>query len=125
MTQRANSPLRTVVADDSAAFRAALRRMLATLPHIQVIAEAADGAEALQRVTESAPDLLLLDLRMPKFNGLEVLQRLYAMRARVQVVVLSAEMENFELSLGDGWTVALVAKGDIDRLIQTLRALAP
>ncbi len=74
---------------------------------------------------ELAPDLLLLDLRMPKFDGLEVLQRLYAMGARVQVVVLSVEAENYHLPLGDSRTVALVSKGDIDRLIEALRALRP
>lgn len=125
MVQRAKFPVRTVVADDSAHFRAALLRILATMPHIQVIAEARDGAETLRLVDELAPDLLLLDLRMPNFDGLEVVQRLYAMGARVQVVVLSAEIENYHPPPGDGRTVAVVPKDNIDRLIETPRSLRP
>lgn len=103
----------------------ALLCLLNTLPHIQVIGEAEDGEGALQLVTELDPDLLLLDVCMPKLDGLEVLAHLRAIHARVQVVVLSAEMEQFVLFWQESGVAALVNKGNVTYLIQILLTLRP
>jgi two-component system, LytTR family, response regulator len=65
--------LRTVVVDDEAPARAALREYLETHPDIDVVAECANGFEAVKAVTELHPDLLFLDIQMPKLDGFEVL----------------------------------------------------
>lgn len=64
--------IRVVVADDQPAVRAGLVSLLSLVEDIEVVAEAADGTEAIQKVIEHKPDVLLLDIRMPNKNGLEV-----------------------------------------------------
>ena len=65
--------LRTVLVDDEAAARALLREYLETHPDIEIVAECANGFEAVKAVTELHPDLLFLDIQMPKLDGFEVL----------------------------------------------------
>jgi two-component system, LytTR family, response regulator len=65
--------LRTVVVDDEAPARAVLREYLGTHPDVEVVAECANGFEAVKAVTELHPDLLFLDIQMPKLDGFEVL----------------------------------------------------
>jgi two-component system LytT family response regulator len=65
--------LRTIVVDDEAAARALLREYLETHPDIEIVAECANGFEAVKAVTELHPDLLFLDIQMPKLDGFEVL----------------------------------------------------
>ena len=67
------TPLRVVVVDDEPLARAVLREYLASEPHVEVVAECANGFEAVKAVSELTPDLLLLDVQMPKLDGFEVL----------------------------------------------------
>ena len=68
--------LRVVIADDEPPARARLRRLLADHAEITVVAEAVDGASAVQAIEAAAPDLVLLDIQMPELDGFEVLQAL-------------------------------------------------
>jgi two-component system, LytTR family, response regulator len=68
--------LRTVIVDDEAPARALLREYLAAEPDVQVVAECANGFEALKAIAEHTPDLVLLDVQMPKLDGFEVLELL-------------------------------------------------
>lgn len=118
------TPARIIVADDSEAFRTALCDFLAGTPEIDVVAVAQDGGEALQLVQETHPDLLILDLQMPKVDGWEVLARLRAMNAQVRVLVLSSHSGVlFEDMALDRGASAYVAKGNIQRLLDTLLRL--
>lgn len=85
--------LRVVIADDHALVRAGVGRLLETLPHVQVLAEAADAAEALQVVERNPPDVLMLDLSMPSGGGLQVLEQVRARWPAVRVLVLSMHRE--------------------------------
>jgi DNA-binding NarL/FixJ family response regulator len=67
---------RILVADDFAEWRARARLILQARPEWQVIAEACDGLQAVQRTSELHPDIVLLDLRMPILNGIEAAQRI-------------------------------------------------
>jgi two-component system LytT family response regulator len=69
-----DSPLRTIVVDDEPLARQVLREYLAAMPDITVIAECANGFEAVKAVAELAPDLVLLDVQMPKLDGFEVVE---------------------------------------------------
>jgi two-component system LytT family response regulator len=69
-------PLRAVIVDDEELARAVLREHLAAHPDVQVVAECVNGFEAIKAVSAHAPDLLLLDIQMPKLDGFEVLQLL-------------------------------------------------
>jgi DNA-binding NarL/FixJ family response regulator len=78
-----------VIADDHLVVRRGLRALLESEADISVVAEAADGREALEKVEEWDPDVLVLDLVMPAVPGLEVLRQLERRAARTRVVILS------------------------------------
>jgi len=66
--------LRVVIVDDEEPARLALRQDLADIPHVEIVAECANGFEAVKAVTECQPDLLILDVQMPKLDGFDVLE---------------------------------------------------
>jgi two-component system chemotaxis response regulator CheB len=113
MPQDGAAGVRVVVADDSAVMRRLISDALRVPGSIEVVAEAADGDEALAACESHAPDVLTLDLSMPRTNGLEVLERLRATRSRVRVVVVSAfspTLVERALDVLDAGATDLVAK---------------
>ena len=70
----AAAALRVVIVDDEALARGLLRELLAAHPDVEIVAECSNGFEAVQAVTERQPDLLLLDVQMPKLDGFDVLE---------------------------------------------------
>lgn len=81
--------LRVVVADDHPVYREGLAMVLATLPGITVVGEAADGAEAVRLAGDLRPDVVLMDLSMPGLGGVEATRRIVADLPDVAVLVLS------------------------------------
>jgi len=71
-------PIRILLTDDQALFRAGLRVVLDAQPDMEVVGEASDGAEALDRIRELRPDVLLLDMRMAGVDGVETVRRLFS-----------------------------------------------
>jgi two-component system, NarL family, nitrate/nitrite response regulator NarL len=80
---------RTLIVDDSPLARRAIRDILERSPQFDVVAEAADGHEAIHRARQLAPDLVLMDLRMPGLDGLRAIQAIKEEFPSMQVVVLS------------------------------------
>ena len=91
-------PIRIVVADDHAIFRDGLRRLLATQEDFVVVAEASDGKEAIALATELRPDVLLLDLAMPRVPGMEVLRELAHQEISVRTILLTAGIQPFAVT---------------------------
>lgn len=83
--------IRVLVADDSATFRAILRTVLGTAPDLEVVGEAKDGEEAVARTLALRPDVVTMDVRMPRAGGIEAIRRIMAL-APTPVVVVSAEV---------------------------------
>jgi DNA-binding NarL/FixJ family response regulator len=81
--------VRVLIADDQPRARHSLRSLLATWPEIQVVGEAADGAEALRLVEECQPDVVLIDIRMPVMDGLAATRIIKDCWPEIRVVVLS------------------------------------
>ena len=81
--------IRVLLADDEQLIREGLRLILDLQPDIEVVGEAADGVEALRLVGELTPDVLLIDIRMPRLDGLEVTERLADADVRPRVLILT------------------------------------
>lgn len=82
--------IRVLLVDDHPVVRAGIRALLRSAADIEVVAEAKSGAEALTKVKELQPEVLLLDMEMPDISGVEVAKKLKAERSSVRVLALSA-----------------------------------
>ena len=89
-----NRTIRVVVADDQTAVRDGLVMLLGLMPGIAVLASAADGEEAIDLVTEHEPDVVLMDLRMPRCDGIEATRRIKAEHPDVEIVVLTTHADD-------------------------------
>lgn len=82
--------IRVLVVDDHPVVRDGLVAMLSTQPDLQVVASAGSGQEVLERVPQTQPDIILLDLEMPEMDGVAVLQRLREEHPRVRTIIFTA-----------------------------------
>ncbi|GGZ89488.1 response regulator [Streptomyces echinoruber] len=90
-------PARVVVADDQTIVREGIVMLLGLLPGLEVVGSAADGEEAVRLVAELAPDVVLMDLRMPRCDGVEATRRIRADHPGTQVVVLTTYADDDSL----------------------------
>jgi DNA-binding NarL/FixJ family response regulator len=118
--------VRVVLADDHALVRAGLRALIETMSGIEVVGEARDGREAVQRVGEHGPHVVLLNVSMPEMNGLEATRRIAAEHPRTKVLVLSmhADEEYVRRALAAGASGYLLKDSDRAELESALRAVA-
>lgn len=94
-----SSRIRVLVVDDSVFVRQALVRMLATEPDIEVVGQAKDGVEGLEMAQALNPDVITLDVNMPRLGGLETLERLMPIRRVPVLLMSSATQEGAEVTL--------------------------
>ena len=99
MDNRRSQPVRIVIADDHPIFRDGLRRLLEAESDLKVIGEACDGTEAVKMARQLKPDIMLLDLAMPRMPGLEALREMSTgpAPASVRVILLTAAAEKKQI----------------------------
>lgn len=82
--------IRVLIADDHGIVRKGIRALLATEPDIEVVGEAADGLEAVEQEAKLEPDVILMDMVMPRLDGIEAIRRITARRPEARVLVLTS-----------------------------------
>ena len=85
--------IKVMLADDHVLMREGIRQLLEFDGSIEVIGEASDGEECLQKLEKVKPDVLLLDINMPKLNGIEVLEEIKRKKINVKVLILTVHNE--------------------------------
>lgn len=119
--------IRVLLADDQILVRAGFRALLAAQPDIDVVAEAADGEQALKEVREHRPDVVLMDIRMPLLDGLAATRRITADPAltEVKVVMLTTfELDEYVFeAIRGGASGFLVKDTEPEELLRAVRAV--
>jgi len=89
MTAGTSGTIRVLIADDQVMVREGFSVLLGAMPDIEVVGEAVNGREAVERVRELAPDVVLMDIRMPEMNGIEATREIVAAGGVAKVLVLT------------------------------------
>jgi DNA-binding NarL/FixJ family response regulator len=115
--------VRVLIADDQALVRTGFRKILESESDLEVVGEAADGAEAVERVAVLRPDVVLMDIRMPRVDGLQATRRL-AGRTRVLILTTFDIDEYVYEALRAGASGFLLKDAPADQLITGIRVVA-
>jgi DNA-binding NarL/FixJ family response regulator len=117
-------PKTILLADDSPLVGQTLYKFLATEGSFELCAQAGDGNEAISLAKQCKPDLVILDLGMPKMNGLEAAHELKEIMPAVPIILLTLHASTVEESFAKDWGVNLVLpKGDFTGLMDRVRTL--
>ncbi|MEW2579311.1 response regulator transcription factor [Streptomyces syringium] len=124
-TTPSGRPVRVLVADDEAMVRAGIRAILARDPHVEVVAEAGDGNEALALTRRHRPDVVLLDIQMPGLDGLTAVARLRREPTTAGVIMLTTfgQDEYITRALEEGADGFLLKADDPRELLNGVRAV--
>ena len=119
--------IRVLLVEDQTLVRCGLRELLSLAPDIQLIGEAADGIDAMAFLEHSMPDVLLLDVRMPRLSGVDMLERLYQAKRPCPPTVLLTTFDDDEALLKGlrfGARGYLLKDISVERLTEAIRAVA-
>ncbi|NIS81752.1 MAG: response regulator [Anaerolineales bacterium] len=121
-----SDPIRVLIADDHLVVREGLRQILEIATDIVSVGEARDGVEALELVEELSPDVVLMDLRMPRMDGLEAITRIRKTHPQVATVILTTyeEEDLMVRGLRAGARGYLLKDSDRETLFRSIRAAA-
>jgi len=117
--------IRIVLVEDHVLVREGTKDMLNRQPDFQVVAEAGDGEEAIHLVSEHCPDMVIMDIELPKINGIEATKRIKASNPEISVLVLSAyDNDQYVFALLEAGAAGYLLKdASTSELIQTIRAV--
>jgi DNA-binding NarL/FixJ family response regulator len=124
-TRQEPEPIRTLIVDDHALFRRGLEMVLAAEPDIEMVGEASDGEEAVLRAGESLPDVILMDIRMPRSSGIEACRALKELvpSAKIVMLTISDEEEDLFEAIRAGASGYLLKDIPLDEVADTVRAV--
>jgi len=117
--------LRIILADDHAIFREGLRALLQDQPHMEVLAEAEDGREAVRLARELKPDLVVMDVTMPGLNGVDATHQITSASPKIKVIALSmhADQRRVAEMLAAGASGYLLKNSAFEELLQAIQAV--
>ena len=121
-----DTPIRLLLADDHAVVRSGLRLLLEAQPDMAIVGEAENGADAIRRATELAPDVVLMDVEMPGMNGIEATRRIRAEAPATAVLALTMYEDDqyfFEM-LRAGAAGYVPKRAAPDELVSAIRAVS-
>ncbi|WP_428953367.1 response regulator [Streptomyces sp. cg35] len=120
------APIRVLIADDQMMVRQGFTVLLNTQPDIEVVGQAVDGLDALAKIAELAPDVVLMDIRMPELSGIEATRRVTASDATVRVLVLTTfDLDEYVYeALRAGASGFLLKDASADQLADAVRVVA-
>jgi two-component system nitrate/nitrite response regulator NarL len=115
-----------LIADDHPLFRAAIARVIADEPELELVAEASNGRAALEKIRELAPDVAVIDVRMPELDGSDVLTALRDEGLATNVVFLSAFLDSKTVydAVAAGAHAYLSKEAETDEIVTAIRAAA-
>jgi len=117
--------LRVLIVDDHALFRRGLQMVLKQEPDIEVVGEAADGHEAVGKAQELMPDVILMDVRMPKRSGIEATEKIKELLPHVKILMLTISDEEADLyeAIKAGASGYLLKEISIDEVADAVRSV--
>jgi DNA-binding NarL/FixJ family response regulator len=118
-------PIRTLIVDDHALFRRGLEMVLAAEEDIELVGEASDGEEAVKKAGESLPDVVLMDIRMPRSSGIEACRAMKEVvpSAKIVILTISDEEEDLFEAIRAGASGYLLKDIPLDEVAETVRAV--
>jgi DNA-binding NarL/FixJ family response regulator len=118
-------PIRTMIVDDHALFRRGLEMVLDEEEGIEVVGQASDGSEAVEKAGESLPDVVLMDIRMPRSSGIEACRAMKEVvpSAKIVMLTISDEEEDLFEAIRAGASGYLLKDLPLDEVADTVRAV--
>jgi DNA-binding NarL/FixJ family response regulator len=118
-------PIRTMIVDDHALFRRGLEMVLDEEADIELVGQASDGSEAVEKAGESLPDVVLMDIRMPRSSGIEACRAMkeVAPSAKIVMLTISDEEEDLFEAIRAGASGYLLKDLPLDEVAETVRAV--
>jgi NarL family two-component system response regulator LiaR len=117
---------RIIIIDDHAVVRQGLRFLLAQQPDIEVVGEGKDGTQAVTLVADQLPDVVLLDLLMPKMDGITAIREIRHITPKTQIIILTSYAENEQIfeAIKAGAISYLLKDASPEELVAAVRAAA-
>jgi DNA-binding NarL/FixJ family response regulator len=121
-----DGPIRVLLVDDHAMVRRGMRDFLGLHDDIEIVGEAGDGAEAIERALELRPDIVVMDLMMPGLDGIEATSRIKAARPDIEIIALTSFIEEARVvaAIEAGASGFLLKDAEADELAAAIRAAA-
>ena len=118
-------PIRTMIVDDHALFRRGLEMVLEEEQDIELVGQASDGAEAVEKAAESLPDVVLIDIRMPRSSGIEACRAMKeaAPSAKIVILTISDEEEDLFEAIRAGASGYLLKDIPLDEVADAVRSV--
>ena len=117
--------IRVLIADDAPLFRRGLYVVLSTEPNIEVVAEAENGEEAISKAEECAPDVVLMDVRMPRVNGIDAARAIRDSSPSTKIIMLTVSDEDDDLyeAIKAGANSYLLKEVSVEEVPEAIRAV--